>query len=84
MQPDILHRLRTGAFGEDYTAEETAAEIERLRSALSRMLKMYNMLMDEPNIGASIYSMDCLLEMNEAPIQAHKALAPNAKLRGDE
>ena len=53
------------------------AEIEQLRSALTRMDSMHAMVMAQANHGASCYDADCLHEMNAAPIQAARALGPN-------
>lgn len=43
--------------------------------ALERMTKMHDLMMKKVNHGASFYDNECLREMNEAPIQAAKAIA---------
>ena len=53
------------------------AEIEKLRAALTRMDRMHGLMMAKVNHGASFYDAECLQEMNEAPIQAARALGPN-------
>ena len=47
---------------------------EVLRAALIRMNKMHELMMKKVNHGASFYDAECLREMNEAPLQARKAL----------
>lgn len=70
---DIQDKKRLGTdlpcghkFGYANTAELTAA--------LTRMLAMHELMMKKVNHGASFYDAECLKEMNEAPIQAQKAL----------
>ena len=46
----------------------------QLMAALIRMDTMHEMMMKEANHGASAYSAKTLQEMNEAPIQAAKAI----------
>jgi hypothetical protein len=45
-----------------------------LFDALDRMSKMHHLLMTKINHGASFYDAECIREMNEAPVQAAKAL----------
>jgi hypothetical protein len=49
--------------------------IDQLSAALARMYAMWEMMMAKVNHGKSFYDADTLREMNEAPIQAYKALA---------
>ena len=46
----------------------------RLTKALYRMVRMYEIMMEKVNHGASAYDAECIREMNEAPIQAGLAL----------
>lgn len=51
------------------------SEMEQvLFEALERMQRMHQMMMRKVNHGASYYDADTLREMNEAPIQAERAL----------
>lgn len=45
-----------------------------LRVALERMDRMHAMMMEKVNHGASWYDAECLREMNEAPLEARRAL----------
>jgi len=45
-----------------------------LIAALERMIDMHNLMMEKVNHGANWYDAQCLREMNEAPIQACRAL----------
>lgn len=47
---------------------------ELLVRALSRMIKMHEMMMSKTNIAHSWYDAETLKEMNEAPVQASQAL----------
>ena len=58
--------------------DELAAKNEQLRDALARMVRMHGLMMAKVNHGASFYDAECLHEMNAAPIQAARALGPNA------
>lgn len=48
---------------------------KKLFDALARMDRMHEAMMEKVNHKASWYDADCLREMNEAPIQAARALA---------
>lgn len=48
--------------------------VDILRTSLHRMILMHEMMMAKVNHGASAYDADCIREMNEAPIQAKRAI----------
>lgn len=48
---------------------------QQLFAALERMVKIHDLMMRQANHRASAYDADCLREMNEAPIQAARAMA---------
>jgi len=48
--------------------------IQILRAALQRMMVMHDKMMQKTNHGASFYDADCIREMNEAPLQAERAI----------
>lgn len=45
-----------------------------LYQALERLQRMHQLMMRKVNHGASFYDADTLSEMNEAPVQAERAL----------
>lgn len=48
---------------------------DELVEALKRMKRMWEMMMEKVDHGASFYDADTIREMNEAPLDANKALA---------
>lgn len=52
-----------------------AAAAEDLLAALQRMDRMHALMMEKVNHRASWYDAECLREMNEAPLQAARAIA---------
>lgn len=62
----------------DYTSVALCESMEQrktLKDSLSRMISMHELMMGKVNHGASFYDGNCLSEMNEAPLQAQRALA---------
>jgi hypothetical protein len=54
---------------------EVELQVARLTAALVRMVAMHEKMFKKTNVGASFYDADTIREMNEAPIQAARALA---------
>jgi hypothetical protein len=54
---------------------DTIKQRDEVMAALERMVAMHDSMMKKVNHGASFYDVDCLREMNEAPIQAQVAIA---------
>lgn len=49
--------------------------IEQLGQSLARMYHMWELFMAKANHGNSFYDAETIRELNEAPIQAYRALA---------
>jgi uncharacterized coiled-coil DUF342 family protein len=57
------------------TIQKYKSQRDELLAALKRMQALHDLMMKQANHGASFYQADCLREMNEAPIQAARAIA---------
>ena len=52
---------------------DTESRVEQLESSLSRMVEMFESMLDRTDVGSSFYDAATIREMNEAPAEA-KAL----------
>jgi len=55
-----------------------------LIAALKRMHALQNLMMKKVNHGTSFYDAETIREMNEAPVQAARAITDAETLLGDE